>query len=1445
MTVLRHHVFCLAILCFGQAVHADDAKQSFFRDRIESSSVADILLKTDQHQLYGWICDHESYARKHVEIRFKDRAGDEHQPVRVPIRDDNTFTWNHRTAKARHIEVRVGDLVSKHRIAERPRDTSLIAVHYVVDRTAYRPGDKVKFAAFLRRETVEGEWQPVRNKTVACQVVSRNKQTTATTLELTSDSFGRITGEFHFTEADMLDTYDISIAETVGKAIVKLAEFRKAKVRLNIDAKRVDEQLLVEFQAFDFLENPVVGESVSYSLTVSEELKRTPSNPVLLKSKFAFAEANLPFGVFDPFAADWNDEDSDTRLLKDVGELMFRDPQIPSKRTLGIRTGKADISADGNAIVKLPIPAAWIEKECDVSIAGVLIDSNGREQRSTKMISFDSDSSSELLLVSDKSDFVVDEPIEVRVDSIDGGKAEAETVVTAFRLQAPPHWENTYGYGYGGYGYGGYGYGGGYGGYGYVPIDNAFWAKTQDGWNLLDSQFRSSSIGRELESVTVARDNVATLRLKKPGAYRLVAIANLKDGRELRNEIGCVVRAKKDQPGLLLELDKADMTSGENLRGELHCRFKNARVLLTVRDSTGLRLHRSVHVKDGYHRINQQLPTNLRYGCVVEAHYLESKAQLHSAAKFFRVDPQDRTIAVQITQEDQAKPGEEVTLDIDVDREEQVDLVVSVFDKALLGIAHNENTDVRDFFLADARVRRGNDTERLKRALNGVTLGAALQAVRDKLDSDEQFGNSLQVGRLKAGLLNMCNVVLQQAASNRSVGVTTDCLMLLLQESGVEIADTSFAYYGNMNVSPTNFSGARPLRDVSLFELVNHPTWSSRYRFVGNRLVFTVNNHRYGYRGGYGGAYGGGYGGGGGPGGFASGNSVFSAAPMAVSEFTSNAHDSGRSVRRDFSDSALWNSKVRTDKNGKATVKFTLPDSLTHWQVAVTAISPKMHVGSQTSSFRTVKPIMVWPMVPRVFTSGDRVRVFASVHNRTDKKQEIDASLVANQGTIHSAKTVSINVPANSNAPVYWEYQPTSPGQVELLMSATSSAGNDGSLKRIPVSDCVAEELVTASGFIKESATLEIPEHAKFEGAKLQLTLMPSLAEDLLDSLDYLVEYPHGCVEQTMSRFLPALTVKQTLDRIGMRDHALDERLPGVISAGVKRLLQLQSSDGGWGYPNDAMIAPTLNFFAATKRGKRWNSTKDTAQIIYAICDYVATQDVGEASGTIAYSVNDQPSVRVELGHGKPVKIDVPVEHLRHGRNEIRFQGKAPGAMYRAMFIQVERAEINRQEHGLRVQRKFFLIDSAGGDERELERGDTVPQGSYIRSVVRVQHELKERMNYLLVQNFKPATCEILPCSDKRFKQQSCPCALREDKTVGVFYHHENTPALVSDECILLAEIAGKYRVPPAKAELMYDTLNRGHSADFEFNVAPKADRNQLGSARVRAKKVSQLAERR
>src|SRR6185369_11663855 len=63
-------------------------------------------------------------------------------------------------------------------------------------------------------------------------------------------------------------------------------------------------------------------------------------------------------------------------------------------------------------------------------------------------------------------------------------------------------------------------------------------------------------------------------------------------------------------------------------------------------------------------------------------------------------------------------------------------------------------------------------------------------------------------------------------------------------------------------------------------------------------------------------------------------------------------------VRRDFADSAYWSATLRTDKSGKATATFKVPDSLTNWRVQVTAVSPKMHVGTANTRFKTSRPVM-------------------------------------------------------------------------------------------------------------------------------------------------------------------------------------------------------------------------------------------------------------------------------------------------------------------------------------------------------------------------------------------------------------------------------------------------------------------------------------------------------
>jgi len=178
-------------------------------------------------------------------------------------------------------------------------------------------------------------------------------------------------------------------------------------------------------------------------------------------------------------------------------------------------------------------------------------------------------------------------------------------------------------------------------------------------------------------------------------------------------------------------------------------------------------------------------------------------------------------------------------------------------------------------------------------------------------------------------------------------------------------------------------------------------------------------------------------------------------------------------IRRDFSDSAFFNSEVRTGADGKAKVKFKLPDSLTNWRVVVTAVARDLQIARHTDSFKTFKPVMVWPMLSQGFTSGDRAKIFATVHNHTEEEQEFSVSTTVKNGTLHGEGVKTITVGPKSNGAVYFDYQAGSAGFTEILMAAKCAAGEDASLKRLPVMPCTAEQVITRSGFVGGDASIE------------------------------------------------------------------------------------------------------------------------------------------------------------------------------------------------------------------------------------------------------------------------------------------------------------------------------------------------------------------------------------
>jgi alpha-2-macroglobulin len=101
-----------------------------------------------------------------------------------------------------------------------------------------------------------------------------------------------------------------------------------------------------------------------------------------------------------------------------------------------------------------------------------------------------------------------------------------------------------------------------------------------------------------------------------------------------------------------------------------------------------------------------------------------------------------------------------------------------------------------------------------------------------------------------------------------------------------------------------------------------------------------------------------------------------------------------------------------------------------------------------------------------------------------------------------------------------------------------------------------------------------LPAGALQDLSRLEVSLAPSLAPSLVDGLQYLIDYPYGCVEQTMSRMLPNAAVTQAFGRLGIGNETLQVDLPPVMRLALQRLYAFQHFDGGWGWWYDDATDP-------------------------------------------------------------------------------------------------------------------------------------------------------------------------------------------------------------------------------------------------------------------------------
>lgn len=273
-------------------------------------------------------------------------------------------------------------------------------------------------------------------------------------------------------------------------------------------------------------------------------------------------------------------------------------------------------------------------------------------------------------------------------------------------------------------------------------------------------------------------------------------------------------------------------------------------------------------------------------------------------------------------------------------------------------------------------------------------------------------------------------------------------------------------------------------------------------------------------------------------------------------------------IRTKFLDTAAWFPEVMTDASGSAQVTVGLPDNLTQWRATAVAITDDTRVGMTTFKLRARKDLMIRLQLPRTFAQSDEADLIAVLHNETGAPIEVTTKAVATGAKLTGKAEQQLTLPPGVPTAVRWPMTCPTAGEASFTVTASAGTLSDGVMQTVPVAPRGIRVRSSEAGSFTESTSVgfTLEAGAISEVGALEVSVSPSLAHSLLNTLDYLIGYPYGCTEQTMSRFLPTVLVADALRQLNIAPPKHAEQIPDMVAKGYARLERFQHDDGGWGW---------------------------------------------------------------------------------------------------------------------------------------------------------------------------------------------------------------------------------------------------------------------------------------
>ena len=374
-------------------------------------------------------------------------------------------------------------------------------------------------------------------------------------------------------------------------------------------------------------------------------------------------------------------------------------------------------------------------------------------------------------------------------------------------------------------------------------------------------------------------------------------------------------------------------------------------------------------------------------------------------------------------------------------------------------------------------------------------------------------------------------------------------------------------------------------------------------------------------------------------------------------------------TRADFRETAFWFPHLITDQEGSASLEFTLPDSVTSWEVWVHALTRDFRSGVLRRGARSAKELMVRPYLPRFLREGDEALLKVMVSNLSG--EALDGKVVLHVLDPRTEENISrpfiaaeqLSMPfhteAGGHASVSFPVSvPNGLRETAFRLVAKAGEYSDGEMRALPIlpsrMHLVQSRSVALRGQDERTMTfqeLAAADDPSLVNENMVVTVEGQLFYCVMDSLAYIIFLPPESTDALLHKLLYYGILSSLYDAFPAAKRFADGDIP------YKRPQPLD--------PNQRMALDETPWYGYWR--KTWSELRDDIYSLPSSGAMWAREDAldklrkaQQSSGGFPWLLGGAPSPHITLyllhgfAKGTEFQVEIPRDMVRRAWSYMR-----------------------------------------------------------------------------------------------------------------------------------------------------------------------------------------------